>query len=631
MSSRHDGVGGRASTGDPIDPTTLATLLDHAYDAVAVRRFDGQILFWNRGAERTYGWPAAQAIGQVSHTLLHTRFPRPLVVIEETLERDGAWEGRLLHTCLDGRVLTVDSRWALDTSRGERVVLEINRDITARFLAEEDARTRERLLRFVTDSALVLIAYCDRSHRFRFVNKPYAARFGLQPSDLIGRTIPEVLGAEAYRAISPYLNEVLAGRPVEVEAPVPYDTIGTQHMRFAYEPELDDHGKVVGYVAAVVNVSDRHRAEEALREANERKDVFLATLAHELRNPLAAMSNAVQLMLIPELAAERGDKAASIIQRQLKQLVRLVDDLLDVSRISRGQLQLRIVRTELAEIIRTAVESTALAIGSAAQTLRVQLPSEPILLDADTERLSQVFTNLLINATKYTPQGGDIVLETIATAGEVTVAVTDTGVGIPTDMLESVFGMFTQVNGPRDRASGGLGIGLTLVRSMVELHGGSVTADSKGPGSGSTFRVRLPRVQPAIAEPKGTASTPAEALVIKRVLIADDNADAAESLQLWLELAGHEVHTALNGPDALHLAATVHPEVVLLDIGMPGMSGLEVAARIREAPWGREMVLIALTGWGQEEDRRRSKEAGFDHHLTKPVSPDAIEELIRRC
>ena len=631
MSSRHDGGGGPVSTSEPIDPTTLATLLDHAYDAVAVRRFDGEILFWNLGAERTYGWPAAQAIGQVSHSLLRTRFPSPLLAIEETLERDGAWEGRLVHSCHDGRIITVDSRWALDTSRDERVVLEISRDITARLQAEEDARAREWQLRFVTDSAPVLIAHCDRSHRFKFVNKPYAARFGLQPSELIGRSIADVLGAEAFRTIHPYLSEALAGRRVEVEVAVPYETLGTQHMRFAYQPELDEQGTVIGYVAAVINVSDRHKAEAALLEANERKDVFLATLAHELRNPLAAMGNAVQLMMIPELTAERSDKAAAIIQRQLKQLVRLVDDLLDVSRITRGRLQLRTTRTELTEIVRTAVESTALAIGSAAQTLRVLLPPEPILLDADSERLAQVFTNLLMNATKYTPDGGEILVEASATADEVTVTVTDTGVGISADMLDAVFGMFTQVDDPRDSGSSGLGIGLTLVRSMVELHGGTVTAESDGPGAGSRFRVRLPRRQPTTAEPQGTASTPAEAMVIKRVLIADDNVDAAESLQLWLEMAGHEVHTALTGPAALKAAETVHPQVALLDVGMPGMSGLEVAAKIREAPWGREMVLIALTGWGQEEDRRRSKEAGFDHHLTKPVAPDVIEELIRRC
>jgi PAS domain S-box-containing protein len=628
MSSRHDGDSGPVSTREPLDPATLATLLDHAYDAVAVRRFEGEILFWNRGAERTFGWSASQAIGQVSHRLLHTRFPRPLATIEEILEREGAWEGRLVHSRRDGRMVTVDSRWALDTSRGERVVLEINRDVTARLQAEEDARARERQLRFVTDSAPVLIAHCDASHRFKFVNKPYAARFGLQPEDLIGRSIPDVLGVDAFRTIQPYLAEALAGHRVDVEVAVPYETLGTQHMRFAYEPELDEQDNVVGYVAAVINVSDRHMAEEALREANDRKDVFLATLAHELRNPLAAMANAVHLMTVPELAAEHGEKAAAIIQRQLKLLARLVDDLLDVSRITRGRLQLRSTRIELAEIVRTAVESTAMAVGDAAQTLRVVLTPEPIVLEADGERLSQVFTNLLMNATKYTPPGGDILLEASATADEVAVTVSDTGVGIPAEMLDAVFGIFTQVNDPRDGASSGLGIGLTLVRSIVELHGGTVTAESGGPGAGSRFRVRLPRSQPTV-EPKAMVSTPPETRVIKRVLIADDNVDAAESLQLWLEMAGHEVHVALTGPAALKLAETVQPQVALLDVGMPGMTGLEVAAKIREAPWGREMVLIALTGWGQEEDLRRTKAAGFDHHLTKPVAPDAIEELIR--
>jgi PAS domain S-box-containing protein len=630
MSSRHDGDSGPVSTREPIDPATLATLLDHSYDAVAVRRFEGEILFWNRGAERTFGWPSSQAIGQVLHNLLHTRFPMPLAAIEEILQRDGAWEGRLVHCRRDGRTVTVDSRWALDTSRGERVVLEINRDVTARLQAEEQARARERQLRFVTDAAPVLIANCDRSHRFKFVNKPYAARFGLEPSELIGRSIPEVLGVEAYKTIQPYLTEALEGRRVDVEVAVPYETLGTQHMRFAYEPELDEHGSVIGYVAAVINVSDRHKAEEALREANDRKDVFLATLAHELRNPLAAMANAVHLMAVPDLDAERSERATAIFERQLKLLSRLVDDLLDVSRITRGRMQLRCTRMELTDIIGTAVESTALAVGTAGQRLRLVLPPEPIVLDADSERLSQVFTNLLMNATKYTPQGGDILVEASASADEVTVTVSDTGVGIPSDMLDAVFGIFTQVNDPRDGASSGLGIGLTLVRSIVELHGGTVTAESDGPGAGSRFCVRLPLVQPATAEPKGTAPTPAEAMVIKRVLIADDNVDAAESLQLWLEMAGHEVHVALTGPAALKLAESVHPQVALLDVGMPGMTGLEVASKIREAPWGREMVLIALTGWGQEEDLRRTKEAGFDHHLTKPVAPDTIEELIRR-
>jgi PAS domain S-box-containing protein len=629
MSSGHEPRIGAVPSSALIDPATLAMLLDHAYDAVAVRRPTGEILYWNRGAERTFGWTAAEAIGQVSHNLLQTRFPKPLVVIEETLADKGVWEGRLVHTRRDNKQISVDSRWALDAARGERVVVEINRDVTPRLEAEASARVRERQLRFITDSAPVMIAHCDPGHRFKFVNRPYAARFGLQPADLIGRSIAEVLGQEAYDTIRPYLDRAVAGQRVDVEIEVPYERLGRQFMRFAYEPEFDDSGAVVGYVAAVVNVSDRRRAEEALREANTRKDAFLATLAHELRNPLAAMRNALQLLSVTELDAEGSQRASAIIHRQLKQLVRLVDDLLDVSRISRGQLQLRVTRTTLAEVIRTAVESTSLAIGTADQHLRVLLPDEPIILDADSERLSQVFTNLLTNATKYTPPGGEITISAVVEPETVTVEVSDNGSGIPPEMLEAVFGMFTQVHSSRDRAFGGLGIGLTLVRSMVELHGGTVTAESGGPDQGSTFRVRLPRAQEAAREPDPAPALPAEVAVTKRVLIADDNLDAAESLQLWLQLAGHQVAIAANGTEALSVAETFLPEVALLDLGMPDLSGFEVARSIRSAPWGRGIVLIALTGWGQEEDRRRTAEAGFDHHLTKPIPPDTIEELIR--
>jgi PAS domain S-box-containing protein len=628
MSSGSEPRFGAVPAGTLIDAATLAMLLDHAYDAVAVRRASGDILYWNKGAERTYGWSAAEAVGLSCHSLLRTQFPMPLAAIEETLTGHGVWEGQLVHTHKDGSQITVDSRWALDAAGGEQVVLEINRDVTLRLAAEESARRRERQLRFITDSAPVLIAHCDLEHRFKFVNRPYAARFGLEPADLIGRRIPEILGQEAYDTIKPYLVRTLAGKRVDVEVEVPYERLGRQFMRFAYEPELDEHGGVIGYVAAIINVSDRRRAEEALREANSRKDAFLATLAHELRNPLAALRNAVTLLSTAQTDAAVSGRADAIVHRQVKQLVRLVEDLLDVSRISRGQLQLRLDRTTLAGVIGSAVESTSLALGAASQDIEVMLPDESIELDADTERLSQVFVNLLTNATKYTPAGGKITISAVATAEDVTVTVTDTGIGIPSDMLESVFGMFVQVHSTSDRASGGLGIGLTLVRSIVDLHGGTVTAESHGTDRGSTFRVRLPRAQQGIRQAEPTPSPSAEAAVSKRVLIADDNLDAAESLQLWLQLAGHDVQIAGNGMEALRVAADFKPDVALLDLGMPGLSGFDVARRIRDSAWGSDMVLVALTGWGQDEDRKQSAEAGFDHHLTKPIAPEAIESLI---
>jgi PAS domain S-box-containing protein len=618
--------------GSVLDVATLLALLEHAHDAVFVRRLDGEILYWNKGAERTYGWTSEQARGQILHALLNTRFPKPLVVIEEALHEHGEWEGRLVHTRRDGRQVVVESRWALDRGKADATVLEINRDMTPRLEAQEAVRARERQLRFVTDNAPVAIAHCDPQNRFKFVNRPYAERFGLHPAQLVGRTVADVIGEQAFEAIRPYTARALAGEPLEVEVEIPYEKLGRQYMHFAYVPELDDAGAVVGYVAAVMNVSDRRRAEEALLEADRRKDAFLATLAHELRNPLAALRNAVALVTGGNADPAGGRRASEIIERQLRQLVRLVDDLLDMSRITRGLLQLRVARVALADIIHTALESTALATGPTSQTVIVALPDEPVFLDADVERLAQVFGNLLTNAMKYTPPEGRIALTATATEDEVTVVVEDSGAGIPSDMLESVFGMFTQVERTRDRAYGGLGIGLTLVRMLVALHNGAVSAHSEGLDRGSRFVVRLPRATSgdaaAVVQPAASTPQPARR---RRVLIADDNADAAESLQLWLEMAGHEVSVALDGVAALAKAEAGKPEVVLLDLGMPGLTGYDVARRIREAPWGREMVLVALTGWGQDEDRKRTREAGFDHHLTKPVPPDEIEELVQRC
>ena len=544
-----------------LDSRTLLALLDHAHDAIVVRRLDGEILYWNKGAERTYGWTSEEAVGQDAHSLLKALLPNPLAAIDEVLQQEGQWEGRIVHTARDGHTVIAHSRWAIDASGEEPSVLEINRDLTRKLEAQEAARSRERQLRFVTDSAPVLIAHCDTENRFKFANKPYAARFNLHPSQLIGRRIADVLGERAFATIEPYTKRVLAGERVDVEVEVPYDTpLGAQFMRFAYEPELNESGNVIGYVAAIINVSDRHRAEEALREADRRKDAFLATLAHELRNPLAAMRNAVDLLRMRQATAAIGERTAAILDRQLKQLTRVVDDLLDVSRITRGLLQLRVARAELANIVETAVEATAFATASAAQTLTVSLPDEPVFLDADPERLSQVLTNLLSNATKYTPPGGQIVLTAAADDDNVKITVSDSGVGIPADMLECVFGMFTQVDSARDLAYGGLGIGLTLVRSLVELHGGSVHAESEGLGRGSRFVIWLPRSVPGASASRDTnlegAGTPA---VRKRVLIADDNRDAAESLQLWLEMCGHEVHTADDGPSALQQAEALRP------------------------------------------------------------------------
>jgi signal transduction histidine kinase/ActR/RegA family two-component response regulator len=402
-------------------------------------------------------------------------------------------------------------------------------------------------------------------------------------------------------------------------------------------PLFDMHGKVRGCVGSFLDITERKRLEEELRhrveqlaDADQRKDEFLATLAHELRNPLAPISNAVELIGRANGDSAMLEKARCMMERQVGQLVRLVDDLLDISRITRGKVQLRKERVELAGVVRDAIEAARPRIDAQAHELTVALPHEPVLLDADPTRLEQVISNLLNNAAKYTEKGGRIWLTAERQAGDVIVSVRDTGIGIAAEHLAHIFEMFSQVSPALERSHGGLGIGLALVKGLVELHGGSVQAQSSGAGFGSEFTVRLPIVEAAVSAPQQPDDRREQCRCGKKchVLIADDLRDSVESLAMMLHMAGHDVHTAHDGLEAVQAAAVFHPDVVVLDIGMPRMNGYEAARHIRKQPWGQKMVLVALTGWGQEEDRRRSLEAGFNHHLTKPVKPAALEQLL---
>jgi signal transduction histidine kinase/CheY-like chemotaxis protein len=394
-------------------------------------------------------------------------------------------------------------------------------------------------------------------------------------------------------------------------------------------PYQDEQGRTVGAVNVLVDITDRKKAEDALREADRRKDEFLATLAHELRNPLAPLRNALQIMRLAGGNGTAADQARTMMERQLQQMVRLIDDLLDVNRISRGKLQLRRERVELAAVLADAVETARPLIDAAGHELAVAVPPQPLYLEADPIRLAQVFANLLNNAAKYTDRGGHLRLTAERQGSDVAVTVADDGIGIPADALPHIFEMFAQVEGSLERSHGGLGIGLTLVRRMVELHGGTVEAVSDGPGRGSAFTVRLPLVfVPPAEEPIGPSADSLAEPVRCRILAADDNKDAAASLGTLLRMAGHEVRVVHDGLVAVEEAASFRPDVVLLDIGMPKLNGYEAAGRIRQQPWGQGMVLIALTGWGQDEDRIRSQASGFDHHLVKPVDPAALERLL---
>ena len=376
------------------------------------------------------------------------------------------------------------------------------------------------------------------------------------------------------------------------------------------------------------HLADREESEKALRINDRRKDEFLAILAHELRNPLAPIRNSV--FILRDLSAGGGEVAeiAEMMERQVNHMVRLVDDLLEVSRITRDKIDLRKERVELSSIVRAALEATRPAIDAAAHRLDIEIPETSILLDADPVRLSQVLANLLNNAAKYTDAGGHIRLRAREDGDAVEISVCDNGTGISREMLPRVFDLFTQATQGSIRAQGGLGIGLTLVKRLVEMHGGTVTATSAGIGLGSEFSIRLPVARAEAAERSGPEIDTVKALMRRRVLVVDDNVDAADSLVALLEHLGVETFVAYGGADAIEALPKFQPAVVLLDIGMPDMDGHEVARRIRKHQTDH-VTLIAMTGWGQEEDRRRSEEAGFDYHLIKPADVHALGALLR--
>ena len=370
------------------------------------------------------------------------------------------------------------------------------------------------------------------------------------------------------------------------------------------------------------------QARRALQDADQRKDEFLAMLAHELRNPLAPVRNGLTLLRLAGSSDPTVERVRAVMERQVGHLIRLVDDLMEVSRITRGKIELRRERIDLAMALRGAVETSQPVVDAAGHALVLDLPLEPLPLDADPVRLAQVFANLLNNAAKYAERSGRIVLRARREGHEVAVFVEDDGIGIDPEMLPHVFDLFTQIDSTHRRSQGGLGIGLTLVRSLVELHGGTVAARSDGVGRGSQFEVRLPLANGDSASVPAAVPMLAAAPGPLRVLVVDDNRDAADSLAVLLDYLGYTVQVAHDGPGALQQAELFRPALVLLDIGMPEMDGFEVARRFRAQEKWNDLVIVALTGWGQEEDRQRSREAGFDHHLVKPTDIDALQGLL---
>jgi PAS domain S-box-containing protein len=470
----------------------------------------------------------------------------------------------------------------------------------------------------------------DLQGHYVFVNDAAADAFGQSRERLYGMTDEELFDKETADQFKAHDRQALANNHgIEViESLAHEDGIHNSVVSKFPIPGSDGEAAFIGGVA--IDITDRMRAEEALRQADRKKDEFLATLAHELRNPLAPIRNATKLLQDMHIENDTVRAALDMLERQSRQMVRLIDDLLDVSRISRGKIELREERVELATIVTQALEAARPLCDQMGHQINIRLPTEPIYLSADSIRLAQILGNLLNNACKFTPREGDIRLSVERNRQDAVIRVTDNGIGIPAEKLPHIFDMFSQLDTSLERSQGGLGIGLSLVKNLVELHGGRVEARSEGVGRGSEFVVHLPIDGSQPAPVVSPSASVAAAQLALRILVVDDNVDAATSMALLLKRLGHEVHLAHDGLQAVESSRALEPQIVLLDIGLPKLNGYDACRQIRAADPEHKTILIALTGWGQPDDRRKSEEAGFDAHLVKPVDLTTLMEVLRR-
>jgi PAS domain S-box-containing protein len=607
----------------------LATIMD-------VR---GTVLEANRTAWEGCGYAREQVVGRPFRAGPWWGLPGLAEQIEAGVGQAAAgqtFRAEMRYVVADGSVRMADVTIQPITDGPGRVLFlaATGADVTERTQAESERRKFVTLVENSTD----FIGICDLDGVPFFVNRAGLALVGLESVEEARRMpvasffFPE----DQQKIVAEFLPMVLANGHGEIEVRFRHFKTGAARwMAYKVLTLPDADGRPIAFATVSQDVTERKRLEDDLRhvaadlsEADRRKNEFLAMLAHELRNPLAPISNATEALRRAGGDAQAVRLASEMLERQVGQMSRLVDDLLDMSRITRGKIELRKGRVEIAPIVEHAVEAVRALYRTMNRELAVSMPTEPIALDADAARLTQVIGNLLSNACKFTDPGGHVWL-TVERQGEhVVIRVRDDGIGMAEEHLSRIFDMFAQVDTSLERSRGGLGIGLTLVKTLVDMHGGAVTASSGGLGQGSEFSVRLPVAPSAPERLASDATADPVQPAGRRVLIVDDSLDGAESLSILLQYSGHETHMAHDGIAALEAAERLRPDAVLLDIGLPRLNGYEVCKRIRQQPWGRAMTLVALTGWGQDEDRHRSREAGFDAHMVKPVDHEALATLL---
>jgi PAS domain S-box-containing protein len=615
-------------------------------DAVITTNTDARITDLNEVAETLTGWPRNEALGQPLErvfNIINEVKRRPVENPATRALREGVIVGLANHTVLvkkDGSECPIDDSAAPIRNEQGHVsgCVLIFRDVTAQRLIEREKTNQlitARLLAAIVESSDDAIISKSLEGIIQSWNAAAERLFGFTAEEAVGQHISLVIPPDRIAEEDQIITGLKAGKRIE--------HFETERVRkdgrriivsLTISPIKDDSGNVVGASKIVRDFTERMRLMDDLQRlamdlsaADQRKNEFLATLAHELRNPLAPMSNMLEVVKRAGDDREILKQAHETFERQLNQMVRLVDDLLDLNRITHDRLELRRSQVELSSVIQQAVEVARPLIDAADQELIVDLPEEPIHLNADRARLAQVFGNLLNNSCKYTEPNGTITLKAKRMDDEVLVTVKDNGAGIPRDKIGSIFDMFMQVDRSSERSQEGLGIGLTLVKRLVEMHGGAIDARSDGEGHGSEFTVRLPVVTKSAVSLPAT-DTASQSSIPRRVLIVDDNRDSADSLAMLFEITGNKAFLAYDGVEALEAIEKHRPEVVLLDIGLPKLDGHEVCRRIREKAWGRDIVIIALTGWGQEDDRRKSEQAGFNGHLVKPVDYDRLLSLL---
>ena len=614
----------------------LAAIVDTSDDAIVSKTLEGVILSWNAGAERLFGYSAAEAVGQSINLIVPLHLRDEEVRILERLrcgERINHFETTRVRK--DGELvdISVTVSPVRDSSGNVTGASKVARDITDRKRAEEKILASEQRYRAVVECQTEMLCRFAVDGTMLFVNEAYARALHMTADALIGRFIWDFIPDEEHARIKSMLERLTVESPesrlenrFETAAGVRWTLWTNRALRF------DEQGRAVELQSTGIDITERKTMEEALQKADEHKNEFLAVLGHELRNPLAPLRTGLDLLEKLDGSREASKNTLGMMRRQLDHLVYLVDDLLDVSRISRGRIELKRRVLDVRNAIKIAVELARPVITEHEQDLICQLGDELLPVIGDEDRLAQVVGNLLGNAAKYSKPNGTIRLSAGREDGAAVIRVRDTGYGIPAERLGQVFDMFSQV--PEHHTStggGGLGIGLSIARELVLAHGGSIEARSDGIGCGSEFTVRLPLSDAAADDQSPEVSRELaieSACVSRRVLVVDDNGAAAESLRTLLEGRGHTVATANDGVTALKVADKFGPEVVVLDIGLPNLDGYEVARRIRAMPGGADKLLLAVTGWGQDEDKQLAREAGFDRHLTKPVDSAYLASLI---